>query len=158
MTNKNLPRRITSNMLFDNSLHDLFNFFDSTPAFGLSKSLPNYPHFNITDVYGDDVYDVEVALAGFDKDDITVQFEPYNKSGYTAGNVKVLAIRALHEHSDESEKNYLHQGLAKRDAKLSLVVGKDDEVLTCKYENGILKITLKKVRPHSQDVHTIDIE
>lgn len=157
MTNK-LPRRITSNMLFDDSLHDLFNFFNNTPAFGLGKTLPSYPHFNITDVYEEDLYDVEVALAGFDKNDITVQFEPYDKSGYKAGNVKVLTVRALHEHSEISEKNYLHQGLAKRDAKLSLVVGKDDEVQSCKYENGILKITLKKVRPHSQDVHTIDIE
>ena len=157
MTNK-LPRRITSNMLFDDSLQDLFNFFNTTPAFGLGKTLPSYPHFNISDVYDEDLYDVEIALAGFRKDEIGVKFEPYDKSGHKGGNIKVLTVQAYHDDNDDTQKVYLHKGLAKRDAKLSLVVGQDDIVESCKYEDGILRITLKKVRPHDQDIHTIAIE
>lgn len=154
MTNK-MPRRITSDMLFDNSFKDLFNIFDSAPAFGMNKSVPPYPHFNLTNLDEDGRYTVEVALAGFDKDDIAVRFEPYQQNPNSG--VKVLKIEALHSHSEEQEgSGYLHQGIAKRDAKLSLLTHKTDKVENCTYENGVLYITIKKTEPDSQ-VENIDI-
>lgn len=150
-----MPRRITSDMLFDNSFKDFFNIFDSAPAFGMNKSLPSYPHFNLTNMDENGLYTVEVALAGFSKEDISVCFEPYKQNPNTG--VKVLKIQALHNHSEETEgSGYLHKGIAKRDAKLSLLTHKTDTVENCKFENGILYITIKKSEPDIK-IEEIDI-
>jgi molecular chaperone IbpA len=154
MTSK-MPRRITSDMLFNNAFQDFFSIFGDAPAFGMNKNIPPYPHFNLSNVDEDGLYTVEVALAGFDKEDITVKFEPYQQNANSG--VKVLSINALHNHSDEDEgSGYLHKGIAKRDAKLSLLTHKNDTVESCSYENGVLYITLRKVKP-DDDVEVIDI-
>lgn len=154
MTNK-MPRRITSDMLFDDTFKDFFKLFDTTPAFGMNKSVPSYPHFNLSNVDEDGLYRVEIALAGFDREDITVKFEPYKQNPNSG--VKVLNISALHEDEEYEDKSeYLHQGIARRDAKLSLLTHSNDTVKNCKYENGILTIEIQKTTP-DEGVETIPI-
>lgn len=156
--NNKMPRRITSDMLFDSNFTDLFNVFNKAPAFGIGESLPSYPHFNVSSIYGDRFYDVEVSLAGFTKDEISVQFEPYRKHSNT--NLKVLQVDATRENKQEDDgKNYIYENIAKRNARLSLLVGQDDEVDACTYKDGILYITLAKPSKYtSNDVEKIDIE
>lgn len=154
MTDK-IPRRITSDMLFDNSFKDFFNIFDIAPALGMNKSLPSYPHFNLSNVDENGLYTVEIALAGFNKEDIRVRFEPYQQNPNSG--VKVLKVEAFHNHSDVEEgAGYLHTGIARRDAKLSLLTHKSDTVEKCSYENGILYITIKKSEPDIK-IEEIDI-
>ena len=159
MTNK-MPRRITSDMLFDNSFKDFFNLFDSAPAFGMNKNIPSYPHFNLTNVDENGFYTVEVALAGFDKEDISVQFEPYKENPNSG--VKVLSIEAKHKEVEpngvDETDNYIHQGIAERNAKLALLTNKNDTVEECQYKNGILHIVVKRYKPEeNKNIEQIDI-
>lgn len=149
-----IPRRITSNMLFDNTFQDLFNVFDSAPAFGTGKNIPAYPHFNLSNVDDDGIYTIEVALAGFERDDISVNFEPHTQ--VPNSGVKVLKIEATQNDTNDNPKDYIHNGIANRNAKLSLLTHKDDTVKSCTYLNGILTIILLKVKPDNE-IERIDV-
>ena len=71
---------------------------------------PSYPPYNIRKL-GTDGYELEMALAGFTKDDINVEVKE-----------DVLTISASKESKDE-EESFLHKGIAKRafTRKLSLI-------------------------------------
>lgn len=111
----------------------------------------NYPPMNITDIYEIDtehlnteyLYDVEVALAGFSRDEITVNNEVISYKGHPYSSVVIRASK-----KDEDKDNgmtYITHGIAKRDIEQYVLIGNDDEVKAAKYEDGILKVTIRRV-------------
>ena len=119
-------------MLFPDLKKDIDELFNE--FFEISrKEQGKYPP---TDVYidnSDNSTNIEIALAGFEKDDIEVFVE----SGE-------LVIRGKQKNKDEKEKNrvYLQRDIAKRsfERKYKLVV--DIDRIEAKFENGILMIKL----------------
>jgi HSP20 family molecular chaperone IbpA len=123
-------------MLFPDLKKDVDEIFNE--FFEISKKeIGKYP---LTDVYVDKTDGatyIEIALAGFNKDDIEVFIENDE-----------LVIRGKHKQKDEIEKNriYLQKDIAKRafERKYKLVTNIDK--IEAKFENGILKIKLVPVK------------
>ncbi len=105
----------------------------------------SYPPYNIVKL-DDNVYQVEMALAGFNKKDITVEKE---------GNI--LTISGGVEELDES-RNYLHRGIAARSFTRVVRLADDIDVGDAKMENGMLRIDLTRVVPEAKRARTIKIK
>jgi molecular chaperone IbpA len=80
---------------------------------------------------------LEIALAGYKRKDIEVTTE-WNK----------LFVQA--KKADDSEDQYLHQGLAKRAFTRTWTLSDDVEVKDVSFEDGLLTIKLNRVIPEHQ--------
>ena len=96
----------------------------------------NYPPYNLVKESSID-FRLEIALAGYKKEDIEVTTE-WNK----------LFVQA--KKADDSEYQYLHQGLAKRAFTRTWTLSDDVEVKDVSFENGLLTIKLNRVIPEHQ--------
>ena len=105
----------------------------------------SYPPYNIVKL-DDDEYQVEMALAGFNKKDITVEKE---------GNV--LTISGGAEELTE-DRSYLHRGIASRSFTRIVRLADDIDVGDAKMENGMLRIDLTRVVPEAKKARTIKIK
>ena len=71
----------------------------------LSPMVPNYPPYNIV-ITGKNKYDIEVALAGYSKKDIKVDYED--------GLLTIKSAKTEKDESKDDDGNILHKGIAKR--------------------------------------------
>lgn len=100
------------------------------------EDVANYPPHNLVKESSID-FRLELALAGYTKDDITVSTE-WNK----------LFVECKKAEGDEDE--YLHRGIAKRAFTWSRTLSDDVEVTDVQFDNGMLVIKLKRVIPEHQ--------
>jgi molecular chaperone IbpA len=109
-----------------------FNRFDT-----VHESTANYPPYNLIKE-SETEFRLELALAGYKKEDIKVSTE-WNK----------LSVEAKKsETSDVGE--YLHNGLAKRAFTRTWTLSDDVEVSDVNLEDGLLVIKLNRVIPEHQ--------
>ena len=128
---------------------DVFNHFES--MFDSDFRLPtvNYPPYNIVKT-GTNKYDIEVALAGFNKKDIDVSVE----NG-------VLTIESKTSDKDESKDedgNTIYKGISKRYFKRSFTIADDVEVKGAELKDGLLKVSMEKIVPESKKLKSIEIK
>ena len=115
------------------------NLFDVT--------VPNYPPYNIVKVK-DNEYNIEVALAGYNKKDIDVLYED-----------NMLTIKTAHKKEDEKQEGEnLYKGIAKRMFKKSFTIADDLEVKGAELKDGLLKVSLEKIIPDHKKARTINIK
>ena len=96
----------------------------------------NYPPYNI--ITGSDNRTIlEVALAGFAKEDIEVATEQ-----------NILTIRSYPK--EKEAVKYAHKGIASRSFSKSWQLGEDMEVKDVDYENGMLTVQLQKIVPEGK--------
>lgn len=105
----------------------------------------SYPPYNTIRV-DEDTFVVELAVAGFDKDQIHVVEED-----------GVLIVNGVKE-DVVNETNYVHKGIAAR--KFLRRFGLDEHMYvdSASMENGILKITLKYDLPEEKKPKTIKVK
>jgi molecular chaperone IbpA len=96
----------------------------------------NYPPYNLVQLSNTESR-LEVALAGFKKDEVIVYTE-YGKL-FIEGEKEVK--------EKEVEANFLHKGLAQRNFNRSWTISDDTEVRSVSFEDGLLTIMLGKVVP-----------
>ena len=120
-----------------------FNRFNQT----LRTTQNNYPPYNLINV-SDSLFILEFALAGFDKDEVSITVEN--------GQLKVSGQRS--EVEEDESVTYLHKGIAAR--KFSTVFNLPEymEVEQALFSNGILEITLEKRIPEEKLPKTIQIK
>lgn len=107
----------------------------------------NYPPYNILKT-GDYTYDIEIALAGFSKDDIDVQ--------YSDG---VVTVKSVHEKSEDSDANgTIYRGISKRHFTKSFTIADDVEVKGAELKDGLLKVALERIIPESKKPRTIEVK
>jgi molecular chaperone IbpA len=128
---------------------DVFDHFES--MFDSDFRLPtvNYPPYNIVKT-GTNKYDIEVALAGFNKKDIDVSVE----NG-------VLTIESKTSDKDESKDedgNTIYKGISKRYFKRSFTIADDVEVKGAELKDGLLKVSMEKIVPESKKLKSIEIK
>jgi len=128
---------------------DVFDHFES--MFDSDFRLPtvNYPPYNIVKT-GTNKYDIEVALAGFNKKDIDVLVE----NG-------VLTIESKTSDKDESKDqdgNTIYKGISKRYFKRSFTIADDVEVKGAELKDGLLKVSMEKIVPESKKLKSIEIK
>ena len=108
----------------------------------------NYPPYNIVKT-GDYTYDIELALAGFNKKDIDVSYED-----------GIVTVKTIHETSEETDANgsVLHRGISKRHFTKSFTIADDVEVKGAELKDGLLKISLERIIPESKNARSIEVK
>ena len=98
----------------------------------------NYPPYNIIKT-GEHTYELQVAVTGFDKTEITVEVDQDN-----------LVVKGQRKNKvDEEEVVYLHHGLASRDFSRLWPLAEHIEVGEAKIKNGVLTISLERIIPET---------
>jgi molecular chaperone IbpA len=105
----------------------------------------NYPPHNIVK-YADDSYGIEVAVAGFSKDEITVEVDQDQ-----------LTIRGVKNRPTDHTVEYLHRGLAARDFEQTFTLAEYMEVRGATVENGMLQIDIQRIVPEALRPRQIEI-
>ena len=106
----------------------------------------NYPPYNIVKT-GTNKYDIEVALAGYNKKDIDVSYED-----------NMLHIKSKKDEKEDKEDGVIHKGIAKRYFSKSFTIADDIEVKGAELKDGLLKVSLERIVPESKKPRTIDIK
>ena len=128
---------------FDNVFDHFERMFDHQFD---SISVPNFPPYNIVKT-GDNKYDVELALAGFNKKDIDVTVED-----------GVMTIKSIVKESKEKVDGVIHKGIAKRYFSKSFTIADNVEVKGAELKDGLLKVSLERIIPESRKPKTISIK
>ena len=115
--------------------YDFDSFWNTTQT--------SYPPYNLIHISNEESR-LEIALAGFKKDDVKVYTE-YGKI-YVEGSKK----------EQEDDGTYVHKGLARRAFQRAWTLSDDTEVRSVSFDDGLLSIVLGKVVPeHHQRVDYI---
>ena len=130
---------------FNKSLVGFDRMFDDLEHRFSNPNTGNYPPYNIAKI-SDDLYEISIAVTGFDKSEVTVQVE---------SNVLTIVGKRL---NDEPEQEYLHRGLALRDFERVFTLAEHMEVTSAEVTNGILAITLEREIPEAMKPRVIDIK
>ena len=122
---------------------DMFDHFESM----FDVPTVNYPPYNIVKT-GDNKFDIEVALAGFNKKDINV----------TSENNMLTIESKQDEKSKDKDCEVIHKGISKRYFKRSFTIADDVEVKGAELKDGLLKVSMEKIIPDAKKLKTIDIK
>jgi len=106
----------------------------------------NYPPHNIVK-YSDKDYAIEVAVAGFSKDEITVEVDQDQ-----------LVVRGIQKSVDAEGKEYLHRGLASRDFEQAYTLAEYMEVTGAEVNDGMLIIKIQRIVPEALKPRQITIK
>ena len=129
---------------FSVGFDELFDHFNNTLEYTVKQGT-SYPPYNINKV--DDLnYQIEMALAGFNKKDIEI------KSADSQ-----LTIKSV-ENDDKDEKETLHRGISKRKFSRTFTLADDIKVNGAELKDGMLLIDLEKIVPEEKKPQTIDIK
>jgi len=121
----------------------IFNELNRT--FANSRSNDAYPPYNVIK-RGDYSYEVELAVAGFEENELTVDLN---------GNELTVVGKQVQSGSESVE--YLHRGISSREFTRKLALSDNMQVLGAKVRNGILSISLEQVIPEEQKPKRIPI-
>ena len=118
---------------FNVGLDDIFHRLESMSSHNVS-----YPPYNLIKV-DNTTYEIEIALAGFSKDEITVETE-----------TNVLKVASKTKTGAKEQVTYLHNGLSKRAFTNTWQLGDDVKVSDVSYTDGLLTVKLEKIIPEHQ--------
>ena len=133
---------------------DVFDHFESMfdgPTLSIGS---NYPPYNIVKT-GKHTYDVEVALAGFNKKDIDVTSE----NGVLTIESKVKSVMNDSVGADaKKDEEMIHKGISKRYFKKSFTIADDIEIKGAELKDGMLRVSMEKIVPEAKKLKTIEIK
>ena len=111
----------------------------------LTKNIPNYPPYNIKKT-GDNTYVIELAVAGFAKQDIEIELA--DGKMIIKGNVQ----------SQENENDFLWKGIATRNFTRAFALEDQIEVKDAELLNGMLKIVLERLIPEEKKPKKVQVK
>jgi molecular chaperone IbpA len=109
-----------------------------------NASKSTYPPYNIVQVDDGETYIIEIAAAGFTKEDIEVSFRE---------NQLIVTGKM-----EDDSAQYLHKGIASRDFEQSFALADDVRVVDASMQDGILSIRLEREIPEHKKPRTITIK
>ena len=125
---------------------DVFDHFESMFDYD-TVNVSNYPPYNIVKT-GGNKFDIEVALAGFNKKDINV----------TSENGMLTIESKQEDKSTDKDGEVLHKGISKRYFKRSFTIADDVEIKGAVLKDGMLRVSMEKIIPEAKKLKTIDIK
>tara|TARA_B100000941_G_scaffold218068_1_gene160880 strand:+ start:279 stop:782 length:504 start_codon:yes stop_codon:yes gene_type:complete len=127
---------------------DMFDHFEHMMDDSFFRgSVTNFPPYNIVKT-GENTYDVELALAGFNKKDIEVEYKE---------NLLTVKSKKQEETKDE-DGNIIHRGISKRMFSKSFTIANDVEVKGAELKDGLLKISMERIIPEHKKAKSIEIK
>jgi molecular chaperone IbpA len=119
--------------------------FDQLQNYAVNNSQSTgFPPYNIRKG-GDYTYTIEMALAGFSKDDIEIEVAE-----------GLLAVRSVKE-NDENDSN-IYRGISYRKFNRKFTLADDIVVNDASLENGMLRIDLERIVPDAKKPRKITIK
>ena len=112
-------------------------------------TVANFPPYNIVKT-GENTCDVELALAGFNKNDIEVE--------YKENNLTVKSKKQDKAEETDPDGNMIHRGISKRMFTRSFTIANDVEVKGAELKDGLLKVSLERIIPEHKKAKTIEIK
>lgn len=131
---------------FDDMFAHFDHMVDHLPHMTAANS---YPPYDIVKT-GSLTYDIQVALAGYSKKDISVSFED--------NILKIESVKSKEEKEVEDNDGVLHKGIAKRSFSKDFTIADDVEVKGAELKDGLLKVSLEKIVPDHKKARTINIK
>ena len=133
--NKLTPYAVGYDRIFDHLSRYVDNNVTST----------GFPPYNIQKV-GDYNYTIQMALAGFSKNDIEVEIAD-----------GTLSVRSDKKDEPEDEFTY-HRGISYRKFERKFTLADDVVVNSAKLENGMLTIDLERIVPEEKKPRLIEVK
>ena len=148
MTSKNLSI-FNSLRPFSIGFDDMFDQFENMLGNGALTMQSNYPPYNIRKT-GKDNYAIEVALAGFSRKDVEVEFED---------NLLTVRTKQVNK-SEDSDVNgeIIHKGISQRQFARSFTIADDVKVNGAELKDGLLTIACERILPDHKKKRLIDIK
>jgi molecular chaperone IbpA len=109
----------------------------------------NYPPYNIRKA-GKDKYAIEVAVAGFNKDDVEVEYED------NLLTVKTKKVDKAVEKDMDGE--IIHRGISQRSFSRSFTIADNIKVEGAEIKDGLLTINCEKIVPEQKKRKLIPIK
>ena len=109
----------------------------------------NYPPYNIVKT-GANEYNVEVALAGFSRDDVSVEF--------AEGILTIKSKDKTVSDKQDTDGDIIHKGISKRYFSKSFTVSDDVEIKGAELKDGLLTVSLERIVPESKKARVIEIK
>ena len=140
---------------FSIGFDDMFDQFENMLGNGNLTMQSNYPPYNIRKT-GKDNYAIEVALAGFNKNDVEVEFED-----------NLLTVRTKQLNISENERQYarqiengeiIHKGISQRQFARSFTIADDIKINEAQLKDGLLTISCERIIPEHKKKKLIEIK
>ena len=123
---------------------DMFDHFESM----FDVPTVNYPPYNLVKT-GDNKFNIEIALAGFNKKDINITSE---------NGMLTIESKQDEKSKDTKDGEVIHKGISKRYFKRSFTIADDVEIKGAELKDGLLKVSMEKIVPDAKKLKTITIK
>ena len=134
---------------FSIGFDDMFDQFENMLGNGGLSMQSNYPPYNIRRT-GQDKYSIEVALAGFSKNDVEVEFED-----------NLLTVRTKQVDKSENKNDYgeiIHKGISQRQFARSFTIADDVKINGAQLKDGLFTIACERIIPEHKKKKLIEIK
>ena len=134
---------------FSIGFDDMFDQFENMLGDGAMTMQSNYPPYNIRKTEKDN-YAIDVALAGFNKKDVEVEFED-----------NLLTVKTKQVNKTENadvDGEILHKGISQRQFSRSFTIADDIKVDSAELKDGLLTISCKRIIPEHKKKKLIEIK
>ena len=122
---------------FDSIFEEFDRMLDSSDRYS-----SNYPPYNIHKL-NDTNYKIEVALAGYSKDDIELELKESTLTVRNKTKEKVI-------NENGSGSGVIHKGISTRHFERSFTISEDIKVKGAELKNGLLNIDLERIIPEEK--------
>ena len=124
---------------FSIGFDDMFDQFESMLGNG-GLVQNNYPPYNIRKA-GKDKYAIELALAGFNKNDVEIEYED-----------KLLTVKSkkIDKTVEKNGNEIIHRGISQRSFSRSFTIADDVKVNDAELKDGLLTIVCEKIVPEQK--------
>ena len=133
---------------FSIGFDDMFDQFESMLGNGSLSMQSNYPPYNIRKT-GKDAYSIEVALAGFNKKDVEVEFED---------NLLTVRTKQIDKSNENEDGEIIHKGISQRQFARSFTIADDVKVGGSELKDGLLTIACERIVPEYKKKKLIEIK
>ena len=123
---------------------DMFDHFESM----FDVPTVNYPPYNLVKT-GDNKFNIEIALAGFNKKDINITSE---------NGMLTIESKQDEKSKDTKDGEVIHKGISQRYFKRSFTIADDIEIKGAELKDGLLKVSMEKIIPDAKKLKTITIK
>ena len=132
---------------FSIGFDDMFDQFESMLGNG-GMVQNNYPPYNIRRD-GKDKHAIELAVAGFSKDDVEIEFED---------NLLTVKTKRVDKTVEKDGSEIIHRGISQRSFSRSFTIADDVKVNGAELKDGLLKINCEKIVPEQKKRKLIPIK
>ena len=132
---------------FSIGFDSMFDQFESMLGNG-EMLQSNYPPYNIRKA-GKDKYAIEIAVDGFNKDDVEVEFED---------NFLTVKTKKVNKTVEKDGNEIIHKGISQRSFSRSFTIADDVKVSGAELKDGLLTINCEKILPEENKKKLIPIK